>query len=281
MSNDDNIYLPHPARILRKVAENSQITTFELAFTDSTRNELFRYQPGQFMMVSVPHRGEAPISIASSPTRPGSLTLSVRQAGSLTGAMHAMAPGEVLGLRGPYGKGFPLENLRGRDLVFVAGGIGLAPLRSVINFCLDKREEYGKLTILYGSRFPADIAFAADIEHWRRQERVQCLLTVDRGDGGWTGNVGLVTSLLPKISLHPGHATAMICGPDVMIRAVAAQLSTMGMGDDDIITTMERHMKCGLGVCRHCHLGPVLVCAHGPVFTLAQLRAMDSQGAGA
>jgi NAD(P)H-flavin reductase len=276
VKSTDNIYLPHQARIIRVVAENAQIKTFELAFTDSARNQAFSYRPGQFMMVSIPHHGEAPISIASTPTRPGSLELSVRQAGHLTTAMHAMAVGDLVGLRGPYGRPFPVEACLGRDLVFVAGGIGLAPLRSLINFALDNRRDFGAITLLYGSRSPQDIAFSEDIRVWRDEAGVECLLTVDLADPGWQGAVGLVTTLLDQIHPDSARATGICCGPSVMIRAVLAELVRLGFSDDQCLTTLERHMKCGVGVCRHCHLDSTLVCVDGPVFTLAQLRRMGA-----
>ena len=275
MNNNDNIYQPHPARILRVVEENSQIKTVELAFTDTQRNDSFSYGPGQFMMVSIPDHGEAPISISSTPSRPGTIELSVRQAGDLTTAMHAMKQGEVLGLRGPYGRPFPMDSLKGRDLVFVAGGIGLAPLRSVINFCLDHKDDYGAITLLYGSRSPQDIAFKADLKSWQDKKSVHCLLTVDTTGVGWHGHVGLVTTLLGQISPDLGRTSALLCGPSLMIRFVLAELTRMGFADDDILTTLERHMKCGIGVCRHCHMDRTLVCTDGPVFSLAQLRTLS------
>ena len=276
MKTDENIYLPYPARIMRVIEENAQIKTFELAFTNPFKNDSFSYRPGQFMMVSIPHEGEAPISIASTPTRPGSLELSVRKAGKLTAAMHAMREGELVGLRGPYGRPFPVEALQGRDLVFVAGGIGLAPLRSLISYALDKREEFGTITLLYGSRSPHDIAFSADLTAWQEQAGVNCLLTVDVAAPGWAGHVGIVTTLLDKIAPAPSRATALVCGPSVMIRAVLAEFTRMGFADDHIITTLERHMKCGVGICRHCHMDSTLVCVDGPVFTLAQLRRLGA-----
>jgi len=276
VKTDENIYLPYPARIMRVIEENAQIKTFELAFTNPFKNDSFSYRPGQFMMVSIPHEGEAPISIASTPTRPGSLELSVRKAGKLTAAMHAMREGELVGLRGPYGRPFPVEALQGRDLVFVAGGIGLAPLRSLISYALDKREEFGTITLLYGSRSPHDIAFSADLTAWQEQAGVNCLLTVDVAAPGWAGHVGIVTTLLDKIAPAPSRATALVCGPSVMIRAVLAEFTRMGFADDHIITTLERHMKCGVGICRHCHMDSTLVCVDGPVFTLAQLRRLGA-----
>ena len=226
------------------------------------------------MMVSVPDHGEAPISISSTPTRPGSFELSVRKAGALTTAMHALKPDHLLGLRGPYGKPFPLESFKGRDLLFVAGGIGLAPLRSAINFCLDNKEECGTITLLYGSRSPQDVAFQADIKSWQ-DEGVKCLLIVDTTGPGWQGNIGIVTTLLGQISPDLPRTSAFVCGPSLMIRFVLAQLSRMGLKDDDIFTTLERHMKCGIGICRHCHMDQTLVCVDGPVFSLAQLRTLQ------
>lgn len=275
MNINDNIYQPHPARILRVVEENSQIKTFAVAFTDTRRNDSFSYGPGQFMMVSIPACGEAPISISSTPSRPGTIELSVRQAGVLTTAMHAMKQGEVLGLRGPYGRPFPMDSLKGRDLVFVAGGIGLAPLRSVINFCLDHQGDFGAITLLYGSRSPQDIAFKADLATWQDKKAARCLLTVDTTGVGWHGPVGLVTTLLGQISPDLDRTTALVCGPSLMIRFVLAELTRLGLPDESILTTLERHMKCGIGVCRHCHMDRTLVCADGPVFSLAQLRTLS------
>ncbi len=274
MKNANNIYLPCPARILKVTEENAQIKSFTLTFTDPGLNDSFTYRPGQFMMVSVPHCGEAPISISSTPTRPGTIELSVRKAGTLTTALHGLKKGALLDLRGPYGRPFPMEALQGRDLVFVAGGIGLAPLRSVINFCLDRRGDYGSITVLYGSRSPLDIAFSADLKRWQKEPGVKCLLSVDTADAGWQGQVGLVTTLFAKISPDTSRSSALVCGPPVMIRFVLADLSRLGFADQDIITTLERHMKCGVGICRHCHLDRTLVCVDGPVFTLAQLHAL-------
>jgi NAD(P)H-flavin reductase len=162
----------------------------------------------------------------------------------------------------------------GRDLLFVAGGIGLAPLRSVINGCLDT-PGHGKITILYGSRVPSDIAFRADIDAWQNHPAVDCRLTVDVAEPGWDGPVGLVTGLLEQLTVNPATSTALVCGPPVMIAAVLNALGDMGFADEDILTTMERHMKCGIGVCRHCHLDSKLVCVDGPVFSRAQLKKLQ------
>jgi NAD(P)H-flavin reductase len=266
-----DIYLPKQARVEEIIVENSQISTFVLAFSDRAYNNGFRHRPGQFVLVSMPHCGEAPISISSPSTRPGTIHLSVRKAGTLTAAMHGLRLGDTLGLRGPFGRPFPMEQLAGQDLLFVAGGIGLAPLRGVLNTCLDQRERYGALTVLYGSRTPSDIAFQADLELWR-ENGVDCRLTVDTTEAGWSGSVGLVTALLDNVTPELSRSTALICGPPLMFRAVLGKLATMGFSDEQVLTTMERQMKCGVGICRHCHMDGKLACVDGPVFSLAELR---------
>jgi NAD(P)H-flavin reductase len=268
-------YLPRPARVVEVRRENEQIKSFGLRFVDPEGNAAFAYQPGQFVMVSLPHCGEAPISLSSSPARPGMIRLSVRKAGRLTAAMHELREGAVIGLRGPYGRPFPMAELGRRDLLFVAGGIGLAPLASVISTCLADPQYQGSLTLLYGSRTPGDMAFQDDIKAWQAHPAMRCLLTVDQAETGWQGHVGLVTSLLDQAELAPATQSAVLCGPPLMIRAVMADLTARGFADQDIITTLERHMKCGVGVCRHCHLDGKLVCVDGPVFSLAQLRKMQ------
>lgn len=269
-------YLPRPAQVVEIISENSQIKTFVLRFVDQHDNASFSYQPGQFMMVSLPHCGEAPISFSSTPADKGLIRLSVRRAGTLTTAMHALTTGAIIGLRGPYGKPFPMEYLTQRDLLFVAGGIGLAPLSSVINSCLANPDYHGHITILYGSRTPEDIAFMGDIALWRQNPAVHCLLTVDLPTAGWQGNTGLVTTLFEQVEINPAQQSGVVCGPSLMIKAVLKALEKRGFSDKDIITTMERHMKCGVGVCRHCHLDGKLVCVDGPVFNLAQLKKLNA-----
>ena len=269
-----DIYLPRQAKVEEIVIENSQINTFVLAFTDREINEAFRHQPGQFMMVSMPHCGEAPISISSPPTRPGTIHLSVRRAGKVTTAMHGLRVGDTLGLRGPYGRPFPMDRFEERDLLFVAGGIGLAPLRGVVNACLDHRDRFGSLTVLYGSRTPSDLAFRTDLAQWR-QQGVECRLTVDVAEAGWDGAVGLVPALLDDLAPELPRSVALLCGPPLMFRAVLNRLTAMGFADEQVLTTMERHMKCGIGICRHCHMDGKLACMDGPVFNLAELRQLN------
>ncbi len=268
-----NVFLPRTAVIKEIIEENSQIKTFDISFQDEEYNQNFTYEPGQFMMVSMPHHGEAPISISSTPSRPGRLHLSVRKAGSLTGAMFELKKGNVIGLRGPYGRPFPVDKFVG-DMLFVAGGIGLAPLRSVINYSLDHGDDSAKKTILYGSRSPADIAFQDDFGAWRQRAEVTCLLTVDEADGSWTGPVGVVTSLLEQVEVDASNCTALVCGPPVMIRYTLEKLAQMGFHDRNVWTTMERHMKCGQGTCGHCYLDGTMICTEGPVFNCEELKAL-------
>lgn len=291
MNGSRDPMLPISARVGEVIRENSRIMTVVL----QPQASLPAHQPGQFFMVSLPHCGEAPLSIASAPQEPG-LRLSVLRVGRLTTAFHQLRVGQQLGLRGPYGRPFPLSALKGRELFFIAGGIGLAPLRAVINSCLAAAGDFGRLTLLYGSRTPAEVAFKEDLRAWgyrglepeppaRGQPAVAggnssaagagitCRLTVDRGAPGWSGAVGLVTELLPE-HLEPERTSALLCGPPPMIRAVIARLRTLGLADEQIITTLERHMKCGIGICRHCHLDDQLVCEDGPVFTVAQLQRL-------
>ncbi len=268
-------FIPSQAKICEIIHENEQIATFRLELI--TKSTPFAFLPGQFLMLSVPHCGEAAISISSSPTALPLIDLSIRKAGKLTNAIHKMEADNQVGIRGPFGKPFPMEKFANRDLLFVAGGIGLAPLKSVIDFCLfhcsSEKDAVQSITLLYGSRTPLDIAFQNTINNWQKQG-VDCRLTVDEAETDWQGNVGLVTELLPHYKVTD-NTTALICGPPVMIRFVIARLSAMGCSDETIFTTLERHMKCGMGTCGHCHLDGNMVCMDGPVFSLSQLKTMD------
>lgn len=268
-------FIPALALIRNIIKENEQISSFSLELTDKTIP--FTFLPGQFLMLSVPHCGEAAISISSSPNTLPLITLSIRKAGELTEAIHKMKKGDMVGLRGPFGKPFPMETFANSDLLIVAGGIGLAPLKSVIDSCLYnstlEEDAVRNITLLYGSRSPSDIAFKQAIKSWQEQG-VDCRLTVDEKDDTWKGHVGLVTNLLTDCTMT-SSTKAIVCGPPIMIRFVIEQLSAMGCDDNSIFTTLERHMKCGIGICGHCHLDGKLICMDGPVFNLSQLKKMD------
>jgi NAD(P)H-flavin reductase len=231
------------------------------------------YMPGQFVQVSLLGAGEAPISICSSPTQEGCFELCVRKAGLVTGALANMKKGDELGMRGPYGNFFPVEELRGRPLVFVGGGIGLAPLRSVIKYVLDKRGDYGDVIILYGARTKEDIVFADELETWGEQPGVRVFATIDTAQPGWSGHVGVVTTLFDRIRGLSDYK-ALVCGPPIMIHFAIKELLDADWAAEDVITTLERHMKCGVGKCGHCYIGGKYVCTDGPVFTYAQIEAL-------
>lgn len=226
------------------------------------------------MEISVLGVGEAPISITSSPSQQGFLELSIKRVGKLTEVIHQLKPGDEVGIRGPYGNGFPADELKGFDLLFVAGGIGLAPLRSLINWVMDNRQDYGKVKILYGARTPGDIVFTRELTRWAGEPDTEVLYTVDRGDPQWQGNVGLVTQLLHRIELTPATYTAFICGPPVMIPFVIKDLLALGFKEENIISTLENYMKCGIGKCGHCLLGGKYICMEGPVFRYNEMKEL-------
>jgi NAD(P)H-flavin reductase len=274
-SGTKNIYLPKSALIQDIIEENETVKTFVLAFEDALCNAAFTYEPGQFMMVSIPHCGEAPISFSSAPGNAASFCLTIRKAGKLTGVMHELQKGDVIGLRGPYGRSFPLTEFQKHNVLFVAGGIGIAPLRSVILYCLANREQFGKISIIYGSRHPDEICFKENIKNWQEDDQVDLHLTVDQAGDRWEGNVGLVTSLLDKVRVNPVLDKAVVCGPGIMIRFVLEQLERMGFAAENLVTTLERQMKCGVGLCGHCYMDEKLVCKEGPVFSRNELSRLE------
>lgn len=271
-----NIYLPYPASIDNVKEETPDIRTFRLSFTDREMRDHFTFRPGQFILVSVFNCGEAPISISSSPTSSAIFELSIKKVGSLTGEIHRCSTGDEMGVRGPYGNGFPLERLYGSDLLFVGGGIGLAPLRSMIQYVFARRSEFGRITILYGARSPEDIVFKEDLAGWEEEKDARVLITVDRGDRPWKGATGPVTRLWQETDVDPSSTKAIVCGPPVMISYVVFDLLKMGFAEDDIISTVERNMKCGVGKCGHCSIGSKFTCIHGPVFTYREMKEMPS-----
>jgi len=235
----------------------------------------FDYVPGQFVQVWVYGYGEAPISICSSPSRvTDGFEMCVRKAGRVTGALHTLETGGTVGIRGPFGNGWPVESLRGQDVLFVAGGLGLAPARGIIQYVLDNRKEFGKVTILYGARSPGELLFKRDLKEWQDRPDVDFLLTVDRADDSWDGNVGVITSLFKKIELSPGTTMAVIVGPPIMFKFTVLEALSAGMPEHRILCSLERHMKCGLGKCGHCQIRDVYVCQDGPVFTYEQVRRL-------
>jgi sulfhydrogenase subunit gamma (sulfur reductase) len=263
-------YLPVPARLadIRPLTDHEKLFTVQLPAGVS-----LQHSPGQFVEVSLLGVGEAPISISSSPSRSnGAFELCIRRAGSLTNALHQLQPGDTLGIRGPFGHGFPIDRFRGKDLLFAPGGLGLAPLRSLINQVLDERGQFGRVIILYGARNPSELLFQEELALWADLEGVELHLTVDRPDSTWQGNVGVITTLFPKINIYAPNTVAITVGPPVMYRFVLAELLGMGIRESNIWLSLERRMKCGVGKCGHCQINSLYACLDGPAFSYAQIE---------
>jgi sulfite reductase subunit B len=230
------------------------------------------HQPGQFVQLSVFGYGEAPISICSSPTRRETFEMCVREVGTVSKAIHDLVEGDWLGIRGPYGRGFPVVELEGKDLLIVAGGIGLAPLRSLINYVHDNRERYGRVIVVYGAKNPAVILFKDDLKLWSEDESIDLYVTVDSPDDTWTGRSGVVTSIIRDLDISSSSSlNAVVVGPPVMYRFVAMELFHHGLDEDHIIFSLERRFKCGIGKCGHCQVNDLYVCRDGPVFRYSEL----------
>jgi sulfhydrogenase subunit gamma (sulfur reductase) len=236
--------------------------------------ESFTYLPGQFAELSVFGVGECPVGIASSPTEEGFLEFCVRAVGTVTNAIHDLDAGDKLGVRGPLGNWWPTEEIEGKNLLFIGGGIGLPPLRSLIRYVLDKRERYGAVEIIYGARSPQDLVYKRELKEWDERQDVELYVTVDVGDEMWDGPVGFVPPFLMEINPLPENKVTFTCGPPIMIKLVVEALEEMGYADADIITTLEMKMKCGVGKCGRCNIGDKYICRDGPVFTFEQLRSM-------
>jgi NAD(P)H-flavin reductase len=265
-----SIYLP----TLATIAEVRPITKMEKVFTIELPKGLsLHHKPGQFVEVSVFGVGEAPISISSSPSRSnGRFELCVRKAGDLTGALHGLKAGDHIGVRGPFGEGFPIERFRGKDMLFAPGGLGLPPLRSLINQVLDERGNFGRVIILYGARNPSELLFTDELEVWGKRPDVELLLTVDRADETWKGNVGVITTLFPKIQIYPRNTVAFTIGPPVMYRFVIMECLAKGISEGNIWVSLERRMKCGVGKCGHCQINHLYACQAGPAFRYSELK---------
>ena len=266
---DKRLYTPEIATItgIKPLGEKEKVFDIRL---DS--GESIGHQAGQFVEITVLGMGEAPISISSSPSRSnGSFELAIRDVGNVTTALHRLEPGAKVGIRGPFGSTFPTDDVKGQDLLFVAGGIGIFPLRSFINQVLDNRSDYGRVIILSGAKSPTERMFASELDAWAARDDVELLETVDHADDSWTGSEGVVTTLFAKISIDPTRTHCVIVGPPVMYRFVILEAQKKGLDDDHIILSLERRMKCGVGKCGHCQINGMYVCQDGPVFQYSQL----------
>lgn len=273
---NNEVLIPSVAVITDVRTDTPDVKTFRVLTPDGKKP--FEHMPGQCAMLSIPGVGEALFSITSSPTNREYMEFSIKKCGCLTSWIHMLEPGQQITIRGPYGNGFPVETeLRGKDLLFIAGGIGLAPLRSVINYCLDNRENYGKLQIIYGSRSKDDLVdYQEIIDEWMKAENVEVNLTIDREQEGWDGHVGFVPNYVKELSPDLGM-TVLMCGPPIMIKFSLAALKELGFTDTQVYTTMELRMKCGIGKCGRCNIGNKYVCKDGPVFRFDELGELPDE----
>jgi NAD(P)H-flavin reductase len=264
--------LPRIVRVRKRVRDHNGTVSLTLEAADETPLPAFR--PGQFTMLYVMGVGEIPVSISGDAADETCLVQTVRAVGAVSQAVTELQPGDCLGLRGPFGTAWPLEQLDGRDVAIVAGGLGLAPLRSVIYHVLANRARLGKLALLYGARNPEDILFRSQLEMWRKRLDLQLDVTVDHADPSWHGHVGAVTLLLPRLAVDPARTTALVCGPEVMMRFVATGLGNIGIPDPSIWVSLERNMECAIGLCGHCQFDGLFVCKDGPVLRYDRVRRL-------
>lgn len=261
---------PRPFRVKRVHSETHDTYTLELEPEAGSKDLAFG--PGQFNMVYVFGVGEVPLSLSGDPAGGPTFVHTVRAVGGVTKALRRLKPGAVVGVRGPFGTGWPLREAAGNDLVIVAGGIGLAPLRPVMYHVHSHREMYGKVVLLYGTRTPEDMPYRPELEKWRAQLDMEVQVTVDWARGPWRGNVGVVTTLIARSVFDPQNTLAMVCGPGVMMRFAALELQRRGVPADNVFLSLERNMKCGVGLCGHCQFGPAFVCKDGPVFRYDRIK---------
>ncbi|MCK9220151.1 MAG: FAD/NAD(P)-binding protein [Bacteroidales bacterium] len=275
----EQLLVPMMCKIDKVIQETPDIRTYRLKFKEEGLMEKFDYKPGQFVELSLLGAGECTFCISSSVTRKGYFDCSIKRAGNVTSDIHnSLEEGDEVGIRGPFGNWFPLEELKGKNLLIVGGGIGLAPLRSLIQYCIDNRNDYKDFTILYGSRTSADLCYKEETKEWQDNKSLNVILTIDKAEETWTSNVGVVPKILEEVVKPVIENTKVItCGPPIMIKYTIQSLKKLGFADKDIITTLEMKMQCGLGKCGRCNIGSTYVCKDGPVFTNEQLKNLPDE----
>ncbi len=279
----DNPYIPVPVTVTKVINEvdTNDIKTFRLTFLNREDEEKFKYLPGQFAELSIYGKGESPIGIASSPTQPGYLEFTVQRAGAIvpglvTSALHDLDEGAQIGIRGPLGKSWPIEFLEKKDIVVVGGGFAFTTLRSLINYMLheENRSRFGEVTVIYGARTPGLLLYKEELAAWEKRDDIKTVITVDKGDESWQGREGFVPSVCKEIAPSPKNSVAVICGPPIMIKFTLPVFFDLGFAKENILTSLEMRMKCGIGKCGRCNVGYKYVCNDGPVFSLAELEEL-------
>jgi len=273
-STNDSIYLPEIAT----VKSVNKLTDYEKLFEIELKSGRLGHKPGQFVQVEIFGVGEAPISVSSPPnSKANTFELCVRRVGNVTTALHNLTEGAKLGIRGPYGTFFNVADMKGKDILFVAGGIGYAPLRSAINYVLaeEERKNYGKITILYGVKTPSDFLFKNEINELRNRKDIDFFDTVDKADADWKGHVGVITTLFPKINIDTNNTITIICGPPIMYKFVLLECRSKQIPENNIVMSLERKMKCGVGKCGHCQINGLYCCQEGPVFEYSKIKEIE------
>jgi NAD(P)H-flavin reductase len=275
--NTKNLYLPEMATIQEVIEETHNIVTFRVTLNNQEAMKNFSFQPGNVGQLSAFGIGEATFVINSPPSRMDYLQFSVMRSGEVTSELHTLKAGDQIGVRAPLGNHFPYEDMKGKNVVFVGGGIGMAPLRTLLLFMLDNRDDYGKITLLYGARSPLDMAFNYELQDWLDRDDLDTYLTIDAEFEGWEHNVGLIPNVLLDIAPSAENSVAITCGPPIMIKFTLQALEKLGFKDEQIVTTLEKRMKCGVGICGRCNIGSSYVCKDGPVYTGAQLKELPNE----
>ncbi len=277
ISKMKNPYRPYPARLdkIKVETEDGNLKTFRIVLEEEADRKAWKHVAGQFAMLSLAGKGEIPIGIASSPTEEGHLLFTVNRAGVVTTALHNMREGDRIGVRGPLGNGFPVDSeLKGKNIVIIAGGFAFTTLRATLIYMLRHRGDYGRITVIYGARTPGMLLYRDELEQWQAMDDVDMHVTIDREAPGWDGLVGFVPTIAGQVAPSPENAAALICGPPIMIKFTMPPLEEIGWTDDQVYLSLENRMKCGIGICGHCSVGPVYVCNDGPVFTRAQVQKL-------
>jgi sulfhydrogenase subunit gamma (sulfur reductase) len=276
-----NPYIPMLTKVKSMVSENkvNDIKTVELEFQNEDNYKAFDYIPGQFAEISIIGKGECPIGIASSPTEEGTIKFTIKKMGTVTSAFHNSDIGDTIGVRGPLGNGWPMEELKGKNIVVIGGGFAFSTLRSLVLYVLDEkhRKDYGNLTVIYGNRDSGEVLYRDVLEDWEKRDDINVVLTIDREEEGWTRKVGFVAAIVKEVAPSPNNAVAIICGPPIMIRTAVDELVKIGWKDEQILNSLEMRMKCGIGKCGRCNIGSKFVCIDGPVFSLAELKKMPNE----
>jgi len=276
-----NPYIPLFTKVKSIVSENevNDIKTFELEFVKEEDYKNFNYVPGQFAEISIIGKGECPIGIASSPTEEGTIKFTIKKMGTVTSSFHNSDIGDTIGVRGPLGNGWPMEELKRKNIVVIGGGFAFSTLRSLVLYVLDEkhRKDYGDLTVIYGNRDSSEVLYRDILEEWEKRDDINVVLTIDREEEGWTRKVGFVAAIVKEVAPSPDNAVAIICGPPIMIRTAVDELVKIGWSDENILNSLEMRMKCGIGKCGRCNIGSKYVCIDGPVFSLAELKKLPNE----